>query len=221
MKKLSLLAVLSIFFFPAFTQFQGSLTYEQNATNKIVTTYYQNSTMGRIDAKIYPLLKNKVPDTANAKDQDPLIFDFNANREITLHSNMKMAITTLPNTFFFEKQMQMTSSDVTVKLVGSEKVGNYSCQHFHVMVKKSMKDLNIWITQDLGNANIIICPMFLYYTPGCIGTQMIQSAGGTGVVVKATSGPLTINLVSYTKRTPPTSLFQTPSGYQSVDHSGQ
>ena len=218
MKKLSLLGFLTTFFLQAFSQFQGSLTYEQVATNKVVTTYYQNGNMSRIDAKIYPII-NKVPDTANAKAQFPLIYDFTANREITLHTDAKVAITTLPNTQRTEKLMNTTSNDISVKLVGAEKVGNYSCQHFHVVVKKSMRDMNIWITQDLGNANMIILPMFLYYGPGCVATQMIQQAGGNGVVVKATSGPLTINLVGVTKRTPPNNLFQTPSDYQSVDHS--
>ena len=218
MKKLSLLAFLTTFFFQAFSQFQGSLTYEQVATNKVVTTYYQNGNMSRIDAKIYPIV-NKVPDTANAKDQFPLIYDLTANREITLHTDAKIAITTLPNTQRTEQLMKFTSKDIIVTLVGAEKVGNYSCQHFRVNIKKSMRDMNIWITQDLGNANMIILPMFLYYEPGCIGMQVIVQAGGNGVVVKATSGPLTINLVGVTKRTPPNNLFQTPSGYQSVDHS--
>jgi len=218
MKKLSLLAFLTTLFFQAFSQFHGSLTYEQVASNIVVTTYYDNGNMSRIDAKIYPI-KNKVPDTANAKDQFPLIFDIAANREITLHTDAKIAITTVPNTQRTEQLMKMTANDISVTFVGAEKVGNYSCQHFHVVVKKSMRDMNIWITQDLGNANMIILPMFLYYGPGCTATQVIQQAGGNGVVVKATSGPLTINLVGVTKRTPPNSLFQTPSDYQSVDHS--
>lgn len=218
MKKLALLGILATYFFQAFSQFQGSLTYEQIATNKIVSTYYQAGTKGRMDARIYPL-KNKIPDTVNAKDQNPLIYDFAANRVITLHPDMKIAVTTQFTTLMYEKLMKKTPADYTIKLVGSEKVGNYSCQHFHFVDKKSMKDLNIWITQDLGNANLIICPFFLYYEPGTIAAQVIQAAGGSGVVVKATLGPLTINLVGYTKRTPPNSLFQTPSGYQSVDHS--
>jgi hypothetical protein len=218
MKKLSLLGLLTTFFLQAFSQFQGSLTYEQVATNKVVTTYYQNGNMSRIDAKIYPI-KNKVPDTANAKDQFPLIYDFTANREITLHTDAKIAITTLPNTQMMEKLMNMTSNDISVKLVGAETVGNYSCQHFHVNIKKSMRDMNVWITQDLGNANIIILPMFLYFESGSMAMQILAQAGGNGVVVKATSGPLTINLVGVIKRTPPNKLFQTPSDYQSVDHS--
>jgi len=218
MKKLSLLGLLTTFFLQAFSQFNGTLTYEQVATNIVATTYYQNGNMSRIDARIYPI-KNKVPDTANAKNQFPLIYDFTASREITLHTDAKIAITTLPNTIMMEKLMGITSNDVIVKFVGAEKVGNYSCQHFHVNINKSKRDMNVWITQDLGNANILILPMFLYFESGSIAMQVLAQAGGNGVVVKATSGPLTINLVNVTKRTPPNSLFQTPSDYTSVDHS--
>src|SRR5689334_17832171 len=118
MKKLFLLGFLTTFFLQAFSQFHGSLTYEQVATNKIVTTYYQSGSMSRIDARIYPIV-NKVPDTAHAKDQFPLIFDFTADREITLHTDAKLAITTLPNTQMMEKLMGITSNDIIVKLVGT------------------------------------------------------------------------------------------------------
>jgi hypothetical protein len=217
MKKLTLSIFLAIILYQGFSQFQGTLTYETIYVNKTVTTYNQNSTMGRIDAKIYPM-KGTVPDTANAKSQDPLIYDFNAGTQWTLHPNMSMAIKTFYTTLSTEKLMKMTPADFTVTLIGTEKVGNYNCQHFRLVIKKSYKDINLWITKDLGNANILICPAFLYYTPGCLGTSLIQAAGGNGVVVKGTSGPQTLNLVNYSKRTPPNSLFQVPSGYSSVDN---
>jgi len=47
---------------------------------------------------------------------------------------------------------------------------------------------------------------------------MLIAAGGNGVVVKATSGPLTLNLTKYSKRTPPNALFKAPSDYSSQDN---
>jgi hypothetical protein len=216
MKKLALFIALATMFKSGFTQFQGSLTYETIATNKIVTVYSQNSTMARIDARIYPL-KAGVPDSVNAKDQDPLIYDLKAGTQLTLHPKMSTAIKTFYSVFSSEKMMKMTPSDFTITLIGTEKVGNYNCKHFRLVIKKVYKDINLWITQDLGIANILVCPAFMYYTPGTIGKKVIEDAGGQGIVVKGTSGPQTINLVSYTKRTPPNSLFQVPSGYNTLD----
>ena len=79
MKKLTILA----FFLGSWTigqaQFEGILTYDCTIKNKTLTTVYESKSKVLLEAKIYPM-KGGVADIRDAKEQDPILFDFEAKK---------------------------------------------------------------------------------------------------------------------------------------------
>src|SRR5215831_13373046 len=216
MKKISLLIALCALVRPCFSQFEGSLTYKSVHGNQINATYVQSGSKARIDATVYPLVAG-VPDTSKPNVQNTVLFDFNKNVETHLAYATKIAATMPLMALTMENALHLTDKDVTVQLVGPEKVGNFSCQHFIIIVRKEKKE--VWITQDLGAANMFIFPNFVYYPPGCIESNKLIAAGGIGIVVKAISGPAVTTLESFRKAPVRVSIFDIPSGYAKVDQS--
>ena len=111
--------------------------------------------------------------------------------------------------------MKLSADDIIVENTGSEKIGNFSCDHFTLTIKGSKKDL--WITKDLGSASLYVGSEFLYYAGGAPVAEKLISAGASGVVVKSQYGQLITLLTGYEKKSIPTSMFEPPAGYTIVN----
>jgi hypothetical protein len=214
MKKLTFLLILAASIRPAAAQFTGTLVYSSTNGSFFLTTVHEKGHQARIDCRIYSL-KAGVPDSSTGQDQVPLIDDFSTNKQTKLLYKMQIANIGPFNDVWMQNRMKISAADVNVSLVGTETVNGYSCKHFIITMKKSKKE--VWITQALGTSPVYILPAFLYCHPGSVYLQQLIAAGGAGIVVKAVTGPATINLVSVDKTPPPSSLFTVPSGYSTRD----
>jgi len=200
----------------SFAQFEGVLTYDCTHTNKVVMTIYESPSKARVETQIYPL-KNGVPDMANVNNQNVVIFDFAKKTEMHLLSYRNTATITQYTAVIGEQAMKLSDADIEVQTVGPEKIGQFNCTHFILKIKKAKKDL--WITNDLGNSNLLVASEFLYYPAGCMIADKLIKAGANGVVVKAQGDLLITNLVKYEKKSVASSSFQPPSNYSTVDNS--
>jgi Domain of unknown function (DUF4412) len=210
MKRIFALALLANTLQSASAQFQGVLVYEAVFVNKVVTTFSENATMGRIDARTFKM-KGGVVDSSTGHNQNTLLYDFIANKQTQLLQKQMVASIGGYTDAFMQRQMHFDVNTVTVAFVGPEKIGKYNCKHFTLTMDKFNRDL--WITQDLGIPKLYILPGFLYYTPGNAILPKIIAAGGSGVIVKAVAGPVTSTLIGVQSGGPPASIFKVPPGY--------
>jgi hypothetical protein len=211
-------------------QFTGKLVYEiARPDTKLVMTYYQKGTQGRIEAYNVKM-SSGTPDMSTVHPQDTIIFDFAKATETHLNYHQMRA--------FITKYIGKMESDaiaahgknlgtVTVTSKGPETVNGYVCTHY-IMATNNYKIWNstrdIWITNGLGPApTVYIVGSYLYFTPGFPHFTDLTQAGANGIVVKSvlTGGSMvsTMNLVSVDPTTPSSSLFKVPSNYTVVDES--
>lgn len=79
MKKLTAAAIFLSLATSVFAQFEGVLTYDCTIKNKTLTTIYESKTKVLVEAKIYPM-KAGIADIKEAKEQDPILFDFETKK---------------------------------------------------------------------------------------------------------------------------------------------
>ncbi len=198
---------LSLFVHSASAQFTGKLVYEiARPDTKLVMTYYQKGTQGRIEAYNVKM-SSGIADMSTLHAHDTILFDFAKATETHLNYHQMRG--------FITKYIGKIESDaiaahgknlgaVTVTSKGPETVNGYVCTHYVMATNNKTwnSTRDIWITNGLGPApTVYIVGSYLYFTPripafhGCF-TQ----AGANGVVVKSvlTGGPMvsTMNLVS-------------------------
>ena len=210
MKKLTILIVVLASWMISYGQFEGTLIYDCTHKQKVMMTVYETKGKARVEAKIYPM-KEGAADIAKGKEQDPLLFDFETNKQLRFVDKHHAVVETGFSELSEEKQMKLTDADITVENVGTEAIGKFSCQHFVVKVKGDQKDL--WITKDLGTSNICLAGILIYYPAGSMILNKIKSAGGEGIVVKAKVDDQVTNLTNYQTRKPPAYNFEIPAGY--------
>jgi len=207
----------------AIAQINGVLTYQDNykeggLQGAVVTKIYQSGQKNRIESVNTPE-HNGVPDTANAKVQFPLLFDFTQLQKTTLHTDQNIAIVQPMDSLATLKMMQAMGSTATIENVGAEKVGSYNCTHFVLTIKNpQVKNPNfgkkdIWVSNDLGNCNILYTGPYLYYPLGDYLQKKLAEAGATGVVIKWQTGPSVCILTNYQATRLQVSLFSIPSNY--------
>ena len=210
MKKLtliiSLLAVLQV----AHAQFLGILYYDCTIKNKTLTTIYISKTRVLLEAKIYPM-KGGAADISGGKEQDALIFDFDAGKITRLSSKHKVAATGDMAPVTDDRTGKLKDEDITVEDQGEEKIGDYSCHHYHVRVRN--KTVELWMTKDLGTTPLYMISQFDYYPRGCLLFDKLKAAGAEGVVVRSREGQVEVNLTNVQRKTIPPSYFEIPSGY--------
>lgn len=197
-------------------QFQGILHYECTSKNQVLMNVYLAPGKVRIEAKIIPL-NNGIANVSAAKDQHIIIFDLINKKEIKLIPDMKMASVSGFTEIIMDSVAKLTEKDISVQNAGSEKVGNFTCDHYIITIKATSKDL--WITKDLGISGLYVGSEFLYYAEGGLVYQKLALAGASGIVVKSQNGSLKTELKSYEKKEIPVNLFQIPSNYQTIDRS--
>ncbi|HEY6899408.1 MAG TPA: DUF4412 domain-containing protein [Puia sp.] len=210
MKKLAILAGIFALMTDAYAQFEGTLVYDCTLKTKVMMTVYETKGKVRVEAKSYPM-KQGVADILKGKEEDPLLFDFQTNKQMRLVERRHAVVETEFAELGLEKSMKLTEADISVEKAGEETIGKLSCQHFVVKVKGEQRDL--WITKDLGSSNICLAGILLYYPTGSMILNKLKSAGGDGVVVKSQTGDQVVNLTNYQMRMPPAYNFEIPAGY--------
>lgn len=132
--------------------------------------------------------------------------------------NVAYVFNSLTKTYYEAKiNPKAPIKDITIKVLGNEKVGNYNCTH--VKMTTDGKTWDAWFTKDL--------PSFNFPISGNseLGNQKVmnelKSKGVTGMMVKAvflTSGAktkgMTMQLVKYETKILGASLFTLPAGYK-------
>ena len=213
MKKLTILGVLLTILQVSFGQFEGTLVYDCTMKTKVMMTLYETKSKVKIESKIYPM-KEGAADITKGKEQENMLLDFTTNKEMHFVEKHRVYTEGGFSQLNAEKEMKLSDGDISVENVGSEKIGKLDCQHFVVKVKGDQRDL--WITRDLGNSNIFLAGIFLYYPEGSMILNKIKSAGGDGVVVKSQAGGQVVTLTNYQAKTPPAYNFEIPEGYKKM-----
>src|SRR5258708_37096466 len=85
MKRLTILALALIVGTAGHAQFEGILTYDCTIKNKTLTTIYESKSKVLLEAKIYPM-KAGIADIKEAREQDPILFDFDAKKATRIGS---------------------------------------------------------------------------------------------------------------------------------------
>ena len=213
MKKLTFLIIILGVFQVTYAQFEGTLVYDCTIRTKVLMTIYETKSKVRIESKIYPM-KEGAADIAKGKEQDDLLFDFENNKELRFVPKHHAFVETGFSQVSAEKSMKLTDGDISVESVGTEKIGKLDCQHFVVKVKGEKKDL--WITKDLGNSNVCLAGIMLYYPKGSMILEKIRGAGGDGVVVKVQFGDQVTMLTNYQTRPPAAYNFEIPADFKKM-----
>ncbi len=229
MKKMMIAVAVMVFASAtAAAQFTGKLVYQVVRPNEILTmTYYQNGNNVHVEA--YTMHVNKgVIDSPTLRPQDTILFDLSKSTETHLqHSTQNAIIAPYSMTIIDQTSYGKTLSPPYVQLVGPDTANSYTCMHYAVNYNAkpfgaSRRD--VWVTSTLGNPGIYVMGSYLYFTPGSQQVQALTAAGFSGVVVRMKmtgQGPTTVmNLVGVDTKTPKASLFQVPSNYTIIDHSG-
>jgi hypothetical protein len=214
----------------AFSQAQGTFTYESEysseiATGKVVTKIYESKSMARIESN-NTSTKSSLGDP-HSSDQNIILMNFDNSTETHLSAQRKTAIITKFTVVMMEETMKKIGTEVSIQNLGQEKIGNYSCTHFAIVTSNpkqkafnSKKD--IWVTKDMGIGNVFFVGSYLYYPKGSVVAQKLSEAGADGIVVKwqvidATGKQNHVcNLISYQGDSVPASMFAPPSDYQVI-----
>jgi len=207
MKKLNILALFLITSTASFAQFEGVLTYDCTLKNKTITTIYESKTKVLLEAKIYPM-KAGIADIKEAKVQDAVIFDFDKKKASRIGAKHHEVLTSEIVPVTNDRNDKAKSEDITITLVGSEKIDAWSCQHFTVKIRNTEVDL--WVTKDLGASSVIMLSQFDYYPAGSILFDKLKAAGGEGIVVRSRQGDVVVNLTNAQAKTVPLSYFDIP-----------
>jgi uncharacterized protein DUF4412 len=210
MKKLTLMLIGIGLMQACYAQFEGILLYDCTIKNKTLTTIYVSKTKVLLEAKTFPM-KEGVTDISAGKEQDDLLFDFEANKATRLNSRYRKALTQDMAPVTADKLARAKDADITITDLGPEKVDKYDCHHFSLNIKGSTRDL--WVTKDLGTAPIYMISLFDYFPAGSLLINKLKDAGGEGIVVKSQSGNVVVILTTVQRKTVPPSFFQIPAGY--------
>ena len=107
------------------------------------------------------------------------------------------------------------ANDLTITVIGSEKVGSYNCKHVRMTSKN--KSWDMWITKDLPNYNF---PLESDEAVNRKMMELLKSKSLDGVTVKVaflkpgtTTATTTMELVKYEVKSLDASLFKIPEGY--------
>jgi len=207
MKKLNILALLISIGTVASAQFEGVLTYDCTLKNKTITTIYESRSKILLEAKIYPM-KAGIADIKEAKVQDPVIFDFDKKKATRIGAKHHEVVTSDLAPVTNDRNDKAKEGDITVTLVGPEKIDAWSCQHFTVKIRNTEVDL--WVTKDLGASSVIMLSQFDYYPAGSILFEKLKAAGGDGIVIRSRQGDVVVNLTNAQVKTVPPSYFDIP-----------
>lgn len=210
MKKLTLIISLLALLQAAKAQFLGILYYDCTVRNKTLTTIYVSKTKVLLESKIYPM-KGGAADISAGKEQDDLIFDFDSGRITRLSSKHKVAATGDMAPVTADRIGKLRDEDVTVEDKGQEKIGDYACHHYNLRIKN--KNIELWITKDLGTTPLYMVSQFDYYPAGSLVFDKLKAAGAEGVVVRSREGQVEVNLTNVQRKTVPPSYFEVPSEY--------
>lgn len=213
MKKLILVLSLLVFLQAAHAQFEGILMYDCTIKNKTLTTVYVAKTKVLLESKIYPM-KGGAADISAGKEQDDLLFDFDAHKVYRLSSKHKAAATGEMGPVTVDRFDKLKSEDISVEDKGEEKIGDYNCHHYIVKLKN--KQLDLWITKDLGSTLLYMITQFDYFPMGSALFDKLKAAGADGVVVRSNIDDVVVNLTSVQRKTVPSSYFEVPNGYSKV-----
>jgi Domain of unknown function (DUF4412) len=210
MKKLTLMLIGIGLMRVSYAQFEGILLYDCTIKNKTLTTIYVSKTKVLLEAKTFPM-KDGVADISAGKEEDDLLFDFEANKATRLNSRYRKALTQDMAPVTADKLARAQDADITITDLGAEKVDNYNCHHFTIRIKGGVRDL--WVTKDLGTTPLYMISLFDYFPVGSVVVNKLKDAGGEGIVVKSQSGNIVVNLANVQRKTVPPSFFQIPAGY--------
>jgi Domain of unknown function (DUF4412) len=213
MKRLTLVLLMIGFLQIARAQFEGVLYYDCTIKNKTLTTIYASKTKILLESKIYPM-KEGAADIGSGKEQDPLIFDFAANKATRLSPRHKEALTSDMAPVTEDRIGKLKEEDVTVEDLGAEKIGEYNCHHYSIKIKNKKSEL--WITKDLGPFLLCMASQFDYYPSGSLLFTKLKAVEADGVVVKSKAGNVVVNLTNVQKKTVPPSYFEIPAGYSNA-----
>ena len=208
MKKLQILALFLGIGSTVAAQFGGVLTYDCTIKNKTITTIYEAKNKVLLEAKIYPM-KGGAADIREAKEQDPILFDFDAKKVTRVGTRHHEVATSEISPVTNDRNGKAKDDEITVTAAGAEKVNDYNCQHFSVKIKNTTVD--VWITKELGASAICPLSLFDYYPAGSALYEKLKAAGGEGVVVKSQSGEITVNLTNAQIKAVPPSYFDITS----------
>ncbi|HEV2482140.1 MAG TPA: DUF4412 domain-containing protein [Puia sp.] len=207
MKKLTLVLSLLAFLQVAQAQFEGILTYDCTIKNKTLTSVYCAKTKVLLESKIYPM-KGGAADITAGKEQDDLLFDFDARKVYRISSRHKVAASGDMGPVSADRFDKIKSEDISVEDKGEEKVGDYNCHHF--VVKMKNKQLDLWITKDLGSTPVCMVSQFDYFPMGSVLSDKLKAAGADGIVVRSNIDDVVVNLTSVQRKTVPASYFELP-----------
>lgn len=213
----------------ASAQFGGKLVYQIVKPTVVLTmTYYQSGNNVHVEAYSMEVKKGAV-DSSTFSVQDTILFDLTKNTETHLQRQTGRAIISpYTATIIAQTAYGKTIPPPTVQLVGPDTANGYTCTHY---IEKypgakpfGQTQRDIWVTNALGNAGILVMGSYLYYTPGSPQLQALNAAGCVGVVVRTKISGLgqvaVMNLISVDTKRLLASLFQIPSYYSIIDNSG-
>jgi hypothetical protein len=213
MKKLILVFSLLVFLQAAYAQFEGILMYDCTIRNKTLTTVYVAKTKVLLESKIYPM-KGGAADISAGKEQDDLLFDFDAHKVYRISSKHKAAVTGDMGPVTADRFDKVKNDDISVADKGEEKIGDYNCHHYVVKLKN--KDVELWITKDLGSTPLYMVSQFDYFPMGSALFNKLKTSGADGIVVRSKVDDVVVNLTSVQRKTVPPSYFEVPGGYSKV-----
>jgi Domain of unknown function (DUF4412) len=213
MKRLTLVLLTLGFLQIARAQFEGVLYYDCTIKNKTLTTIYVSKTKVLLESKIYPM-KEGAAVIDKGREQDPLIFDFVANKTTRLSPRHKESVTGDLAPITEDRIGNLKDEDVSVEDLGTEKIGDYNCHHYGIRIKNKKSEL--WITKDLGTSLLCMASQFDYYPSGCLLFTKLKAVNADGVVVKSKAGNVVVNLTNVQKKTVSPTYFEIPAGYSNV-----
>ena len=207
MKKLTAAAIFLSLAMSTSAQFEGVLTYDCTIKNKTLTTIYESKTKVLLEAKIYPM-KAGIADIKEAREQDPILFDFEAKKATRVGSRHHEVVTSALAPVTNDRNDKAKQEEINITLVGEEQVEPYKCRHFTIKIKSTTVDL--WITKELGASEVVLLSQFDYYPASSILFEKLKAAGGEGVVVRSKEGDIVVNLTNAQVKTVPASFFEIP-----------
>ena len=210
MKKLTLVIFLLVLLQAARAQFEGILMYDCTIKNKTLTSVYCARSKVLLESKIYPM-KGGAADISAGKEQDDLLFDFDTHKVYRISAKHKAAVTGDMGPVTADRFDKIKSDDISVEDKGAEKIGDYNCHHFIVKLKN--KQLDLWITKDLGTTPLCMVSQFDYFPTGSVLYDKLKAAGADGVVVRSNIDDVVVNLTGVQRKTVPPSYFEIPGGY--------
>lgn len=210
MKKLTLVIFLLVLLQAARAQFEGILMYDCTIKNKTLTSVYCARSKVLLESKIYPM-KGGAADISAGKEQDDLLFDFDAHKVYRISSKHKAAISGDMGPVTADRFDKIKSDDISVEDKGVEKAGDYNCHHFIVKLKN--KQLDLWITKDLGTTPLCMVSQFDYFPTGSVLYDKLKAAGADGIVVRSNIDDVVVNLTGVQRKTVPPSYFEIPGSY--------